>query len=137
MLYKQCRVTIVIDVEITDWAKDLYPDWLENTAKDEAYRHIQDYGIDSCDVTVEEINKESLTLDPLLMINQVLKEYNIEKSYCNFEDDPTDFAVFLDPKDFDRVNVPELTKKLMQVVPHAKIWVTKANYKVNVKEINE
>jgi hypothetical protein len=62
-------------------------------------------------------------------IYRVLKRYGIQKAYRNLLTDPTDFAIFLELRDFRKVNVSELTTELMKAVPHTKIWVTKRSDK--------
>ena len=49
--------------------------------------------------------------------------YGVEKARRALPADPTEEAIVLDPEDYARVPVEDLTRALMNVLPNMKGWV--------------
>jgi hypothetical protein len=64
---------------------------------------------------------------PRTEMRACLAQFAIASAWRAADTDPTEEIILISATDFARVNVHELTAALMDVLPHTKVWVIKAN----------
>jgi hypothetical protein len=60
-------------------------------------------------------------------VRNVLTRFDIERAWRASESDASEEVILLETADFARIDPTEVTLRIMDVLPHKKVWVIEMN----------